>query len=329
MKIYLIVLNYCGKEDTAECVESLLRMEELAAKIVVVDNGSTDDSVAFLRGRFPGLAVIETGANLGYAEGNNVGIRFALEEGADGALLLNNDTVVAPDFLLRIREGAEARPGAIFGTRSYRYYEKTHFDHFGGIWDKRRLCFDLIAFHEEEREGSWQDFMPLDYVCGCAIFIPRRALEKVGLLEARYFLYFEEADWCFRARKAGFEVLFHPRAILWHKGSASLGEPKPPQAYYFWRNRSLFIERNYSKGAFMLAFLTKLLPQIGRLYLSKFLKDIQRLYLLTFKKDEWTEERRIRHLSYKTSIRGAKDYFLRRFGNGPSWIYARTSTRGD
>ena len=180
---------------------------------------------------------------MGFAEGNNVGIRFALEKGADFILLLNNDTIVDPQLLAAFINTSKNNPKAgIFGAKIYLYDHPHQFDHFGEIGIAKRN-FDLIGNRIFDDDISWELEREIDYACGAALFIKREVFEKIGLLEPKFFLIWEESDFCFRARRRGFTTLIAPQAKIWHKVSASFCG-KPHSTYFWWRNRLLWIERN-------------------------------------------------------------------------------------
>src|SRR3990167_2553859 len=145
-RILIILLNWNGKRDTLECLSSLQKVSYRHFTPIVVDNGSTDDSVALIRTQFPTVPIFETKENLGFAGGNNVGISWALKKPYDWVLLLNNDTIVAPDFLEAFLQAAKERPQAkIFGAKIYRYDEPNRIDHLGGFWHPKIAEFSSPA----------------------------------------------------------------------------------------------------------------------------------------------------------------------------------------
>lgn len=311
-RVFVIVLNFKGQEDTKECILSIQNSSYTNYEIVIVDNGSHDGSVPFFKETFPNVTLLDTGMNLGYAGGNNVGIRYALENGADAILVLNNDTVLHRDCLKEFVLASEKLPNSALGGRVYYYDEPTEMQHFGGVWEKKKGKFKNLP------DATFLIDSPqsLDFITGCALFVPRKIFEEVGLFEEAFFLYYEEIDWCFRIRKKGFSCTYVPKPTLWHKESKSFTTPKPPQSYFQWRNRIFFIERNFSKREFYFWMLTKLPRRFLLLLLKKWIKDI----------DAWlfpqSFEKRVSRLSYKASLKGIHDYFRRSFGNGPSWIFS-------
>lgn len=244
-KIFTVVLNWNGSGDTIECVESLKKVVYPNHNILIVDNGSTDGSESILRSLFPDIEVIQTGANLGYAGGNNIGIRHALERGADYIWLLNNDTIVDSRCLKYMVCAAEAgdRVGMV-GSKIY-YLDSPETIWFaGGKVDLGRGGLTSHIGMGLKDEGLYDEPAETDYITGCSILARREMIDDVGLLDENYFLYFEDSDWCLRARKNGWKLLYEPRARLWHKEGARESEGYSERfIYYSLRNRLYFMKR--------------------------------------------------------------------------------------
>jgi len=145
----------------------------------------------------------------------------------------------------------------------------------------------------------------VDYVCGAALFAHRSVFETIGLLEPRFFLFWEESDWCLRAKRNGYEIWTAPQAHVWHKVSASFTGGKPQMCYFWWRNRLFWIERNCTSQERREIYRRVLLPEIRKLVRLFLLRSLQRLFL----------HRSQQLLSYRASLAGIRDYYLRRFGN--------------
>jgi GT2 family glycosyltransferase len=259
------VLCYNGVALTLECLKSLRCLDYVSVDILIVDNASRDDTPAAVRAQFPEVMVVETGANLGFAAGNNVGLRYALEQSYDYALLLNNDTEVAPDFLDRLVRAAEADPaiGAI-GPTIY-YHERWDLIwSAGGVIDWRHGRSAMRGIGEPDR-GQYRDAADVDFVSGCALLCRCAALERAGLLDERFFIYYEETEWCVRAARAGFRIVHLPTARIWHKIPLDSRADQPYVAYYMTRNRLLFLQ---TTGATALAWIHAMLFQDLRTWAS-------------------------------------------------------------
>lgn len=253
MKISIIILNYNGGNYLLDCVNSVLRLEKQDNQVftVVVDNHSTDGSLKLLRS-LP-IKIITNHKNLGFAAGNNVGLRYALENQADMVFLLNNDTTVKEDAVIQLIKVAQADkkigllgskiyfyPGCEFHQQRYRQDDSGKVIWFaGGRIDWQNLLILHRGVDEVDR-GQYNQIEKTEFVSGCALMIKREVLEKVGLFEEKYFLYFEDIDFCLKAQKAGFKIFFVPTSIVWHKNQSTSTTGSDRQDYYMVRNRLLF-----------------------------------------------------------------------------------------
>jgi GT2 family glycosyltransferase len=322
-KITIIVLNWNGLVDTLECLESVGKIDYPNFEVVVVDNGSTDDSPNQIRKHFPSVILFETGKNLGFAEGNNVGIGHALGHGAEYILLLNNDTVVNPQILNSFLDTSLLDPKAgILGAKIYYYSDPERIWYAGGKWDNKTCSFYHIGEGILDDSQQFVTEVAMDYACGCALFIRREVIEKIGLMEPDFFLLYEETDWCTRAIKAGYKCIYVPKAKVWHKISVSFGgESSPLYIYFFTRNKLLWAKRNLPlreqvrvhKLLYKSLFPTfqfsqeENIPFSKRVYwaFSRLFKDMQVLS---------------KSPAYLAKLLGIKDYFLFRFGDCPEEV---------
>lgn len=309
MKVAIIILNWNGQKDTLECLQTL---ENSPAEIVVIDNGSTDGSEEAIRAAYPLLTLLQTGENLGYAGGNNVGIEHAFTNGCDAVIVMNNDVHVSHNLVEGFLKWHARYPQAILGGNTYLMSDKERHDAVGGKWNEREGNFDLV-FDAQEGES-------LDYVTGCCFFMPRVVYEAIGGFEPRYFLYWEDADLCVRARRAGFQVRFCPDAMLWHKGSASMVGGGPHHAYFWWRGRLLFIHRNSNHS--LALYLRVIFPAIARMHKHYMLKLFQSL-VYKIRGKSVGEKRDLALRKYRASFQGINDYFWGKFGNAPAYIFSR------
>ena len=311
-KVCTIVLNWNGKTDTLNCLNSL---KNQPGEVIVVDNGSTDDSVDAIRSSHPDCHLIETKANLGYAGGNNVGIAYALEQGYTHLFILNNDTTLDTGCVCSLLATFQKRPElGVLGAWIVRMDEPELLDHLGGTWNPKTCSFDYVGYRKSHSETACPD--SLDYVCGAAVMIKREVFEKVGLFDARFFLFWEEADLCFAARNAGFEVGCCKQARIWHRISASFTGGKPHASYFVNRNRLLWIEKN-THGLEMRWLLTK--TTCKNLVQSGGTLTIRRAQLLLQKlRGKDTTRNRERIIRAKAVSTATWDYLFRRFYAGRS-----------
>ena len=240
----VILVNWNGWRDTLQCLESCAKLAYPHLEIIVVDNGSTDDSVARLRERFPGLRLIETGGNLGFAGGNNAGLHAALSMGAAYMWLLNNDTVVDPAALGALVDVMRADPSVGLAASKI-YYQ----DEPGTLWYAGGFLSPLWGWSRhrglgEPDEGQYDELTAVNFATGCSLLARARAVRAIGPLDERYFLYWEDIDWSARARRAGWRVVYVPGSRVWHKlGASTPGERRHVRWRYEGRNRLLFYRR--------------------------------------------------------------------------------------
>ena len=255
MRISAVVLNFNGAEYISRCLESLSRVKHGAYffDIYVIDNNSWDDSVKLVQNKFPNANLTINQTNLGFAEGNNVGIRLALENKSDFVWIVNPDVYVAPDSLLNLLAGADNYKNAgIFSPKIYfapgyefhrdRYAKKDLgrvIWYAGGNIDWN----NLIASHrgvDQVDTGKFDHDIETDFVSGACMLIRSRVFSTTGLLDPKYYLYFEENDLCQRARKFGWRLMYICQSVVWHANAQSTGVGSSLQDYYITRNRLLF-----------------------------------------------------------------------------------------
>jgi len=255
-KVFIIILNWNGWEDTKECLESLDRVAYDNFEVVLVDNGSKDN-FQFPISNFQKIKIhtVYNEENLGFAGGNNVGIKLALERGAEYVLLLNNDTIVEPDFLVGLVEEAknDERAG-IVGPLIYFHDDKKIIWSAGGKITEHFMRGELIGYQKTD-EGHYQVAEQVAYISGTCLLIKAEVIKKIGLISEDYFLYYEDTDWCVRAKRAGWRSLVIPQSKIYHKVSRSTQEFSYPYIYYHSRNGLMFAERFGSKvGAYLFSF---------------------------------------------------------------------------
>lgn len=291
-KVSIIILNWNGWRDTIECLESLYQITYPNYDVIVIDNGSKDESIEKIKEYCEGkikvkskffeydpsnkpikvieytreeaeagggkeeeiadlpsnrkLVLIKNEKNYGFAEGNNIGMRYALKAlNPDYILLLNNDTVVDKRFLDELVKVAESDEKiGIVGPKIYYYNEPRKIQHAGGIinmWTGRRYmrgCGEIDNI-------KYNKLMPVDFITGATLLIKRDVIYNIGLLDPEYFSYTEDIDWCYRTTKSGYRILYVPNAKVWHKVSATTGgEMSDTSLYYISRNTIIFMKKN-------------------------------------------------------------------------------------
>ncbi|HUV45510.1 MAG TPA: glycosyltransferase family 2 protein [Dehalococcoidia bacterium] len=256
-KVSIIILNWNGLEDTIECLESLKKISYPNYEVIVVDNGSKGNDAQVLEEKFGDyIHLIKNDKNYGYAEGNNIGIRYALSNSQpDYVLLLNNDTVVDPEFLTEMIKVAETNTAiGIVGPKLYYYDNPNQLQSLWGKIDLRKGQVSEIPKMVAEKfksveldKGQYNQIREVDSIKGCCFLIKKRTLEDIGLLDKSYFSFWEETDYCLRATKKNYKTVYVPNAKAWHKGAQS--EKKVPglSRYYMTRNRFKFMKKHATK----------------------------------------------------------------------------------
>jgi len=217
-KVSIIILNWNGIEDTTECLNSLREITYPDYEVIVVDNASEGDDVRILKENFDDyIHVIENDKNFGFAEGCNIGMRYALSGGTDYVLLLNNDTTVASDFLTEmISVGESDESIGILGPKIYFYDQPDIIWEAGGKINWWLGSIEVCAYGEVDI-AQRDKITETDLVSGAAMLIKTGIINRISLLDSSFFLGFEDYDYCIRARKAGFKVVYVPSANIWHK----------------------------------------------------------------------------------------------------------------
>lgn len=248
--IFIVILNWNGWKDTIECIESIKKVKKgkYTLEIIVIDNASTDESLEKLKK----YRVVSNASNLGFAGGNNIGIQLALDEGADWVCVLNNDTVVDENLFINFLTAVELNPEVgivspkIYFAKGYEYhkrYKKSDLGHVfwyaGGTIDWNNVYGSNFGVDEVDI-GQYDKSRLTDFATGACMFLKSSVLRSIGLFDEKYYLYLEDADLSMRARKAGYEILYAPEAVIWHKVSQSSGIGSDLNDYYITRNRLMF-----------------------------------------------------------------------------------------
>jgi GT2 family glycosyltransferase len=221
--VFVIIVNWNGRDITLDCLDSLRGISYRNVRTVVVDNGSRDGSVQAIRSRFPDVVVLEMNENLRFAGGNNAGIRHALAGGAELLLLLNNDTTVDAEFLsvMVSRLTSSESVGAV-APKIYYHSEPTRIWFAGGLISMWTGTMKHVGIREIDT-GQHDRSREIEYTTGCCILTKREVVEKVGVLDESFAMYTEDADWSMRVRRAGYTIIYEPKAKVWHKLSVSSG----------------------------------------------------------------------------------------------------------
>lgn len=250
--VFAVVTNWNGLDDTSECVNSVLQSSYDNVSVVIVDNGSTDDSATLLANRFPQVPQVKTGQNQEITAAYNAGIQYGLNHNADFILMLNNDTKIAPDMIEYLVCAAEKDECiGILAPKIY-YYDKPDI-----IWSVggRRNPWTFGAYDRKEGEGDLPSNSiaeEVDYAWACGMMVRKAVFDKIGLFDTRFWLYYDEVDVCLRAKSADFSVWYVPEATMWHKVSGSTGSARFAR---IWSRSKILLYRKHSKGIHLLSLV--------------------------------------------------------------------------
>ncbi len=315
-KLSIIVLNYNKKNLLKKCLESIFQTFRSSAKgdkksyssgleIIVVDNGSSDNSVKFVR-KFKKsnsniqIKLIENKQNLGFTGGNNVGIKYALESDADYIMLLNNDVIVKNNFWQPMIDYLEKNHQAgilgpkIYFAPGYEFHQDRYSEedlgkviwYAGGNIDWENVYASHQGVNEVD-QGQYDQVRQTEFVTGCCMMARREVFENIGLLDNKYFLYYEDSDFCLRGQKNGWQTVYFPKSQIWHLNAGSSKSGSKLQDYYLARNRMLFGMR-WAPVRSKLALIRESIKLLftGRKWQKIGIKDF---YLNKFGKGSWNE----------------------------------------
>jgi GT2 family glycosyltransferase len=302
--VHAVTINWNGLSDTLACLDSLKVQDYRNLKIHVVDNDSDESEPVALAGAHPDVEILRQETNLGFCGGNNVAIRRALEAGADYVLILNNDTIVPPPLISELVASSSrlANVGAV--SPVILCYPETDIVWFAGsVWETETAGFrHLLAGCNRAEQKATEPFQSL-YACGCCMLVSANVLRQIGLMDERYFAYYDEADWCSRMTEAGLKCYVVPSATILHKVSRST--PGLISAYLMARNRLLWMKEHLTLRERVRSY-----PYL----LKETLWNILNLCGLSFGKQ---------HISTKHSrvmLMALRDFLRRRFGRWPRSI---------
>ena len=271
IQISIITINYNGLKDTCELIETL-PLEDGSLEVIVVDNASKEDEAAIIEQRFPQITVIRSDKNLGFAGGNNLGIKAAHGK---YLLFINNDTLLGPKTsdLRSLIHRLESSPkiGAVCPKIRFAWGDNPI--QFAGYTPLSPVTMRNRSIgYGEADQGQYDTAHTTPYAHGAAMMVKREVIDKAGLMPECYFLYYEELDWSMMIRRAGYDIWYEPAISIFHKESQSTGQDSPLRTYYITRNRLLFVKRNINGIEKILSYIYI----IGIVGLKDILKNLLR-----------------------------------------------------
>lgn len=266
-RVSVVLVNWNRAQDTLECIRSLRESIYPGFEIIVVDNGSSDDSIERISQESGELILLEAGDNLGFTGGNNLGIQYAIEHGADYVLLLNNDTIIASDALEKMVKVAESDSRIGIVSPKILFYDRPKMVWFGGSeFDRRFITARMIGYGVKDA-GQFDQDREIPFASGCVMLIRRSVIEAVGLLWNGFFAVMEDIDFGLRVAKEGYRIIYFPSAVVWHKESMSAGGHDAPQYVYYQTRNKFFLNGRWagSLSRFAIAEIYALLYSLKRM----------------------------------------------------------------
>ena len=291
-KVVIIILNWNGLEDTLDCLESLQSIDYPNYEILLIDNASTDSSLQIIPEKYPDIKILALNQNFGFVGGNNKGLTYVKERSdAEYYLLLNNDTVVASDFLTKLVNAIESDENiGVVGPLTLYYDLPDRIWSAGGEIDRKHWETRMIMIGEKAIDLPNKSTHEVDFVTGCCLLIQRSVVDEIGLLDERFFAYYEDVEWCYRASRAGNLISLVPESKIWHKVSPEKRAASPLVHYYMTRNRLLFMKL---AGSNVLGFVQVIFLEYLRTILSWTIRP------------KWKNKKPIRHVMVRAMIDAA------------------------
>lgn len=251
IELSIITINYNGLNDTCELIESIPFNEKM--ELIVVDNASKEDEANIIANRYPQVKTIRSDKNIGFAGGNNLGIK---EAQGKYIFLINNDTLFKNFNIQPLVDRLESSDKTAIICPKIRFAWGTNPIQFTGYTPLSTITVrnQSIGFGEEDK-GQYNVPHSTPYAHGAAMLIKKKALEKVGLMPECFFLYYEELDWSMMFTRAGYDIWYDPTCTIYHKESQSTGQNSPLRTYYITRNRLLLVKRNWHNASKYISYL--------------------------------------------------------------------------
>lgn len=263
--IYIIIVNWNQYNLTANCIRSLQSINYSNYRIIVIDNASLDGSPEKLSKEFgPQVDLIFHDKNIGFTGGSNAGIQYALAQGAHYIMLLNNDTIVHPNFIDPLMEQIRSNPGIGVVTPKIYYLNHAKTNRIWAAGGETTIWMGISRSRGRGQidNGQFNSVQEVDYASGCCLLTKRDVLEEVGSLTNAYFAYYEDVDWCFRVKQKGYQILYVPQSSIWHSvGSSGKTNPsregvQSPFVHYLNSRNHIWFLRTHARGLiFYSAFL--------------------------------------------------------------------------
>nr|WP_298994670.1 glycosyltransferase family 2 protein [uncultured Allomuricauda sp.] len=241
--VSIITINYNESDVTLDLLESARNLTYPNYEIIVVDNASPNDNPDVIKEKYPEIRLIKSSENLGFAGGNNLGVKEAKGE---YLLFINNDTIVPPNFIQPLVETLQTDEKIGMVSPKIKFHWNPTLIQYAGYtpMNKWTIRNNSIGYHQKDN-GDFDEPKETQSIHGAAMMVPKRVVDEVGMMTEIYFLYYEEHDWAEMVKRAGYKIYYQPKTHILHKESVSTGKFSPLKTYYISRNRILFARRNF------------------------------------------------------------------------------------
>ena len=260
--VSIITINYNESNVTLDMLESARNLTYSNYEIIVVDNASPNDNPDIIKEKYPEVVLIKSLENLGFAGGNNLGVKQAK---GTYLLFINNDTIVPPDFIQPLVETLQNDENIGMVSPKIKFHWDPSLIQYAGYtpmnhWTIRN---NSIGYHQKD-DGSYDKPGETQSIHGAAMMVPRTVVDKVGMMTEVYFLYYEEHDWAEMIKRGGYKIYYQPKSYILHKESISTGKFSPLKTYYISRNRILFARRNFKPFQLVVSMLFQSLVSVPK-----------------------------------------------------------------
>lgn len=268
--VSIITINYNESQVTLDLLASLENLSYPEYEVIVVDNASPNDNPDRIKELFPKVQLIKSTVNLGFAGGNNLGVKVAK---GDYILFINNDTIVPPDFIEPLVETLQQDERIGMVSPKIKFHWNPELIQYAGYTPMNHFTVrnNSIGYHQKD-DGSFDVAKETASIHGAAMMVPKKVIDEVGMMTEVYFLYYEEHDWAEQIKRAGYKIYYQPATYILHKESLSTGKMSPLKTYYITRNRIVFARRNFNKYQLFISMLFQIfvsIPKNGATFLFK------------------------------------------------------------
>ncbi|WP_435624552.1 glycosyltransferase family 2 protein [Flagellimonas sp.] len=268
--VSIITINYNESEVTLDLLDSVRKLSYANYEVIVVDNASPNDNPDRIKENYPEVNLIKSQENLGFAGGNNLGVKQAKGE---YLLFINNDTIVPPNFIQPLVETLQKDDSIGMVSPKIKFHWDPTLIQYAGYtpMNKWTIRNNSIGYHQKDN-GDFDEPKETQSIHGAAMMVPRRVVDEVGMMTEIYFLYYEEHDWAEMVKRAGYKIFYQPKSHILHKESVSTGKFSPLKTYYISRNRILFARRNFKPLSLAISLLFQCFVSIPKNTLQFLLK---------------------------------------------------------